>query len=164
MKSGRKNLGLNGKSYGTSYREEDRHLIENYDLAKESNFKKYILIHRLEFDLEGNIVHTKESLKRLGMYYNRPHYELKYITMKEYAKLHPISYKDKKHLSKICSGENSYWYGKKLPLDIRAKISAKRRLNNLELDYLKSKSKKSADEYYDAFEIAYPELSKYLIR
>lgn len=77
----------------TIYREEEQHLIENYELAKADNFKGWVLHHRLEFDLEGNGVHTPESLNRLGMYYNRPYFELIYLTRSEHNRIHRFNKK-----------------------------------------------------------------------
>ena len=70
------------------YRNEDQHLIENYELAKADNFKGWVLHHRLEFDLEGNEVHTPKSLKRLNMYWRRPYFELIYMTRHDHQVLH----------------------------------------------------------------------------
>lgn len=77
------------------YRNEDQHLIENYELAKADDFKGWVLHHRLEFDLDGNEVHTPESLKKLGMYYRRPHFELIYMTRHDHQILHNKAKKGK---------------------------------------------------------------------
>lgn len=87
------------------YRDEEQHLIENYELAKADNFKGWVLHHRLEFDLEGNEVHTPKSLKRLKMYWRRPYFELIYMTRHDHQVLHnkakkgKFSEERKKHLS-----------------------------------------------------------------
>ena len=80
------------------YRDEDQHLIENYELAKEDDFKGWVLHHRLEFDLEGNEVHTPASLKKLGMYYRRPYFELIYMTRHEHQILHNKAKKGKEKM------------------------------------------------------------------
>lgn len=47
-----------------------------------------MLHHRLECTLDGDFAHSANELKRLGMYYNRPYYELIYLTHSEHSKLH----------------------------------------------------------------------------
>lgn len=87
------------------YREEEQHLIENYELAKADNFEGWVLHHRLEFDLEGNEVHTPKTLKKLKMYWRRPYFELIYMTRHDHQVLHNKAKKGryteerKKHLS-----------------------------------------------------------------
>lgn len=89
----------------TIYRNEDKHLIENYELAKADKFKGWVLHHRLEFDLEGNEIHTPKSLKKLKMYYKRPYFELIYMTRHDHQILHNKAKKGKyteerrKHIS-----------------------------------------------------------------
>ena len=70
------------------YREGERHLIENYQLAKADNFKGWILHHCLELTLDNEIACPVETLKRLDMYYNRPYFELIYIRRSEHTALH----------------------------------------------------------------------------
>ena len=128
------------------YRNKDRHLIENYELAKKDNFKGWCIHHRLEFDLEGNEVHTPASLKKLGMYYRRPYFELIYMTRHEHQILHNKAKKGKfteerrrkiseslsgRHLStehcrkmsELFKGENNPFYGKHHSEETRKKMS-----------------------------------------
>lgn len=70
------------------WRDGERHLIENYDKALADEFKGWMLHHRLECTLDGDFAHSANELKRLGMYYNRPYYELIYLTHSEHSKLH----------------------------------------------------------------------------
>ena len=70
------------------WREGERHLIENYDKALADEFKGWMLHHRLECTLDGEFAHSADELKRMGMYYNRPYYELIYLTHSEHSKLH----------------------------------------------------------------------------
>jgi hypothetical protein len=70
------------------WREGERELIENYEKAAADNFKGWMLHHRLECTLDGEFAHSAEELKRLDMYYNRPYYELIYLTNSEHSKLH----------------------------------------------------------------------------
>lgn len=62
--------------------------IENYELAKADNFKGWDIHHRLELTLDGEYAHSKEDLIRLDMYYNRPYFELIFLTRTEHNKLH----------------------------------------------------------------------------
>ena len=48
--------------------------IENYQQAAADGFKGWCIHHRLEFTVDGNLAHTSDSLKRLGMYYHRPYF------------------------------------------------------------------------------------------
>lgn len=69
-------------------RDEDQHLIENYELAKADNFKGWHIHHRLELTLNGEFAHTPDELKRMGMYYNRPYFELIFLTKSEHQRIH----------------------------------------------------------------------------
>ena len=62
--------------------------IENYQQAAADGFKGWCIHHRLEFTVDGNLAHTSDSLKRLGMYYHRPYFELVFMTVKDHRKLH----------------------------------------------------------------------------
>lgn len=70
-------------------------LIENYELAKADNFKGWDIHHRLELTLDGEYAHSIEELKRMNMYYNRPYFELIFLTRKEHNKLHKCTKVDK---------------------------------------------------------------------
>ena len=62
--------------------------IENYELAKADNFKGWDIHHRLELTLDGEFALTREQLKMHNMYYNRPYYELIFLTKAEHRRLH----------------------------------------------------------------------------
>ena len=93
-------------------------LIENYELAKKGNFKGWDCHHRLEThtsDGEKRLVDlTKEELKALDMYYNRPPQELIYLKKREHTKLHNTG----KYI-----GENNPNYGKSMSEEQKIKIS-----------------------------------------
>ena len=78
--------------------------IENYDRAKADNFKGWVCHHRLELTLEGEFAHTVEELNRLGMYYNRPAFELIFISTSEHAKLHQRTKESRETMSKAQKG------------------------------------------------------------
>ena len=50
--------------------------------------RKLICHHRLAITLDGEQVHKAEDLDRLGMYYNRPYFELLIMTNAEHTTLH----------------------------------------------------------------------------
>ena len=72
--------------------------IENYDKAAADNFKGWDCHHRLETytsDGERRLVDiTKDELKALDMYYDRPASELIFLPSSEHTSLHK---KDKHH-------------------------------------------------------------------
>lgn len=63
-------------------------LIENYDKALKDNFEGWEIHHRLECTLNDEYANSMDDLKRMGMYYNRPYFELIFLTSSEHAKLH----------------------------------------------------------------------------
>ena len=69
-------------------REGDLTKIENYDKAIADKTQTWICHHRLELTLDGEFAHTAEDLERMGMYYNRPYFELIFVTPKEHGILH----------------------------------------------------------------------------
>lgn len=65
-------------------------LIENYDKAKADNFNGWECHHRLELHPDCSIRFTQDSLKRLGLFLNRPANELIFLKKQEHAKIHAI--------------------------------------------------------------------------
>lgn len=63
-------------------------LIENYEIAKADNFKGWSCHHRLELHPDNSIRFIRESLKRLGLYLNRPANELIFLKQDEHARMH----------------------------------------------------------------------------
>lgn len=132
------------------YREGEQHLIENYELAKADNFKGWVLHHRLEFDLEGNEVHTPETLNRLGMYYNRPYFELIYLTRSEHNRIHRLNKKlsldTKNKLSKAHIGKSTWNKDKELSQEHKDKISNTLRGRKLPQEHRDNVSKALKDK------------------
>ena len=66
--------------------------IENYEKALADNFKGWACHHRLEThnsDGERRLVYiTRDELKALGMYYNRPAEELLFMRVEDHISLH----------------------------------------------------------------------------
>lgn len=65
--------------------------IENYELAKADNFVGWVCHHRLELTVNNEYAHGKEDLIRLGMYYNRPYFELVFMKDKDHRRLHGLN-------------------------------------------------------------------------
>lgn len=109
------------------YCREDLSKIENYELAKADNFKGWTIHHRLELTLDGEFAHTADDLKRLDMYYNRPYFELIFLTRAEHQRLHrkgmKLSEETKNKLRALNKGEKNHFYGKKHSDETKAKIS-----------------------------------------
>lgn len=70
------------------WRDGEQEKIENYYEALADEFRGWVLHHRLELTLDGQFAHYAKDLKRLGMYYNRPYYELIYMKHDEHSRLH----------------------------------------------------------------------------
>lgn len=110
------------------YCRDDITKIENYELAKKDNFKGWHIHHRLELTLNGEFAHTPEELKRMGMYYNRPYFELIFLTKSEHQRIHAHSRsnitlnKMKLSLSQRTGALNNF-YGKHHTVATKQKIS-----------------------------------------
>ena len=127
---------------------KDYEKIENYEKAKADNFKGWECHHRLETHNSDGIRRevdiTRDELRALGMYYNRPASELIFLTKSEHSSLHKpseetknkiseakkgkhISEEQKKKISKALKGKyigkDSSMYGKHHSEDTKNKIS-----------------------------------------
>ena len=92
------------------YCRDDISKIENYDKAIADTTQTWHLHHRLELTLDGEFALTPEQLKMQDMYYNRPYYELIFLTPAEHIRIHH-------------KGENNPLYGKHHSEDAKRKIS-----------------------------------------
>lgn len=63
---------------------EDVSMIENYDIAISDDTQTYDCHHRLEEELDV----TKDELKEMDLYYNRPSCELIFLTRDQHLKIH----------------------------------------------------------------------------
>ncbi len=79
------------------YCRDDMESIENYEQAKQDGFVGWHIHHRLELTLDGEPVLTSSDLKRFGMYYHRPYYELIFLRTSEHRLLH------KHHTAESCA-------------------------------------------------------------
>lgn len=83
-------MELCGKTFRAFCIESEYELIENYELAKKDNFNGWHCHHRLELHPDFSIRYTADSLKKLGLYYDRPASELIFLTHSEHARRHSI--------------------------------------------------------------------------
>lgn len=105
---------LINKYSATKYCQDDISLIENYDKAIADTTHTWECHHRLELTLDDEFAHSSEELKRFGMYYDRPYFELIFLTKSEHNKLHNLNQSDetRKKRSETHKGENNPMYGK----------------------------------------------------
>ena len=84
--------------------------VENYEAAKKDNFKGWHCHHRLETHTSDGkrreVDITKDELRALGMYYNRPANELIFMKHSEHSSLHKPSEETKNKISKANKGKH----------------------------------------------------------
>ena len=105
----------------TFFRKGEQHLIENYEKALADGFKGWDIHHRLELTLDGELALLKKDLIRLGMYWNRPYFELIYLPHGEHIRKHMQKYKaewwkthtvSQEHQKKMAQGRRGKRRGK----------------------------------------------------
>ena len=72
----------------SKYCRDDLSKIDNYEKAIADTTQTWVIHHRLELTLDGEPALTSKQLKMHDMYYNRPYYELIFLTDAEHRKLH----------------------------------------------------------------------------
>lgn len=130
---------------------DDISKIENYDKAIADTTQTWHCHHRLELTLDGEFALTPEQLKMHDMYYNRPYYELIFLTPTEHRRLHmegnnhpfygkhrseetrrklseakkgkSLSEEHRRKISESMKGENNHFYGKTHSEESRRKMS-----------------------------------------
>lgn len=143
-------------------------LVENYQEAKKDNFKKWQIHHRLEtHNSEGKlrlIQLSREELKALDMYYNRPAEELIYLRLAEHTRLHftgtPASKEKKMKISQALMGHtfsqetkdkiSATLKGNVIKEETKEKISKSTKIRMAEVErvyYEKYKGQMSWNEY-----------------
>ena len=116
------------------YCRDDISKIENYDKAIADTSQTWVIHHRLELTLDGEPALSRDQLKMHDMYYNRPYYELIFLTLAEHSRLHsegennPLFGKhhteeSRKKMSEALKGENNPFYGKHHTDKTRRKMS-----------------------------------------
>ena len=76
------------EKYAKKYCRDDLSKIENYEQAIADTTQTWQCHHRLEFTLVGEFALSRDQLKMHDMYYNRPYYELIFLTKAEHRRLH----------------------------------------------------------------------------
>lgn len=104
------------------YCKDDLSKIENYDKAIADTSHTWDIHHRLELTLDGEFAHTREELKRLGMYYHRPYFELIFLTHSEHQRLHN-PFKGKHHSEESKQKMRNAMKGRSLSAETRQKIA-----------------------------------------
>lgn len=97
------------------YCKDDITKIENYDMAINDDTQTWHCHHRLEMTLDNEFALSQQDLIRFDMYYNRPYFELIFLTEEEHYKLHKLA-------SPQC-GSNNYMFGKHHSDETRLKLS-----------------------------------------
>lgn len=121
---------------------EDISKIENYKQAVNDKTQTWECHHRLE--IQGQFRNSRALLKKCGLYYNVPAWQLIFLTKSEHRRLHLLgghlsketrkkmsmslsgkhkSEETKKKMSIAHSGEKGYWYGKHHSEETKKKIS-----------------------------------------
>lgn len=67
---------------------DDISRIENYDKAIADTTQTWVCHHKLGLTLDGEFAHSRDELKRLGMYFHRPYFELIFLTQSEHKQIH----------------------------------------------------------------------------
>lgn len=113
----------------SKYCKDDITKIENYDKAISDTTQTWQCHHRLELTLDGEFAHTASELDRMGMYFNRPYFELIFLTQQEHLAIHPSHMKGKhlsddvkQYLSTINKGKPGPNKGRKFSEESKAKM------------------------------------------
>jgi hypothetical protein len=75
------------ETYSPKYCRDPIEKIKGYEEAISSP-EMYDCHHVLELTLDGQFAHHPEELERMGMYWNRPAYELEFLKHSEHQKMH----------------------------------------------------------------------------
>lgn len=93
--------------------------IENYSEALADGFDGWCIHHRLEFTLDGALAHTSNELKRMGMYYGRPAFELIFMTVAEHRRIHNNDAKSRGTLFKGSTGHLGHKHTEEAKMKMR---------------------------------------------
>lgn len=108
-------------------------MIAGYSEAIASD-ELYVIHHVLELTLDGEQAHTVDELKRLGMYYKRPYFELVFLPTREHSRIHNTGANNfsfrtrdienaRKKISNALKGHRGWNKGKKWSAETRLKMS-----------------------------------------
>ena len=111
--------------YAKKFCKDDISKIENYEKAIADKTQTWVLHHRLELTLDGEFALSRDQLKMHDMYYNRPYYELIFLTHAEHNRLHSMNRSEdtRRKLSESKKGERHPMYGKHHTDETRKKLS-----------------------------------------
>ena len=103
------------EKFARKYCRDDISKIENYEKAIADTTQTWDLHHRLELTLDGEFALSREQLQMHDMYYNRPYYELIFLTHAEHRRLHGMNVSDetRKKMSESNKGRSAWNKGKK---------------------------------------------------
>ena len=106
------------------YCRDDISKIENYEKAIADTTQTWQCHHRLELTLDGEPALSRDQLMMHDMYYNRPYYELIFLTPSEHSRLHGINMSDesRRKISDAKKG-NTIWLGKHHSEETKLKMS-----------------------------------------
>ena len=106
--------------YARQFCRDDISKIENYEEAMNDKTQTWHCHHRLELTLDGEFALSREQLKMHDMYYNRPYYELIFLTQSEHRRIHSkVQPRTEEYRRKISEANT----GKKASEDTRKKLS-----------------------------------------
>lgn len=136
---------------------DDYTKIENYELAKADNFKDWCIHHRLELTLDNEYANSREDLIRMGMYYNRPYFELIFMKRSEHQILHNKTRKvggwklqfteeHKNRISESMKG-NSNCVGRILPTATKDKISESLKKSSKFQEFIKDQGERNTKNF-----------------
>lgn len=115
------------EKYAKKYCRDDLSKIENYEQAIADTTQIWDLHHRLELTLDGEFALTHKQLKMHDMYYNRPYYELIFLTHSEHRRLHnkskALSAETKQKITEAHKGKASPMKDKHHSEETRRKMS-----------------------------------------
>ena len=107
-------------------REGEIEKIENYEQAMADKEHTWVCHHRLELTMDGEFANYRKDLIRMGMYWNRPAFELIFMTKSDHMRMHahvqPVSEESKKKMSKRATGRVSPRKGVKLSEETKEKL------------------------------------------
>ena len=103
------------EKFARKYCRDDISKIENYEKAISDDTQIWDLHHRLELTLDGEFALSAAQLKMHDMYYNRPYYELIFLTHAEHRRLHGMNVSDetRKKMSESNKGRSAWNKGNK---------------------------------------------------
>lgn len=104
---------------------DDYTKIKNYDLAIADKNDTWHCHHILELTLDNEYAHSRAELKRLGMYFQRPYFELIFLKSSEHRKLHTSSLSDITR-AKLADSAKHNWTGRHHSSETKAKMSKMR--------------------------------------